>query len=160
MTRCENLGDAVSATTLPLAERLFLWAIRTWSAHHDDVSVIWWCLDSAFTHERIHGALLPFDRVMSTIFDGLTRWPDIRCVRCATVGAQEIQLLQMFAQLQQHNEIGARAALQGWVLRPVARLACQQAAECIRLASNAGMKFCIAAGSSHSASVREALRCH
>lgn len=139
--KCEPSPGAVHVLTLPLPERLFLWAVRTWSAHHDDVSVIWWSLDSAFARERIHAALLPFDSFMSAVFDGLRHWPDIRCVRCATLGAQEIQLLDLLGHLQRQNELGARAALQDWVLRPAMRLACEHAAACARIAAEAGLKF-------------------
>lgn len=137
----ESSPGAVHVLTLPLPERLFLWAVRTWSAHHADVSVIWWSLDSAFARERIHAALLPFDSLMSAVFDGLRHWPDIRCVRCATLGTQEIQLLDMLGHLQRQNELGARAALHDWVLRPALRLACEHAAACARIAAEAGLKF-------------------
>lgn len=130
-----------TVANLPTMERLFLWAIRTWAAHHDDVSPVWWSLDRAFAQEGIHAALAPFDRMMAATFAGLKRWPDIRCVRCSQLGAEEALLLCLFAQLQQNNLFGARLLLQDWLLRTAARIAADSAEECVRIVSGAGLRF-------------------
>lgn len=138
---CES--DIIVAD-LPTVERFFLWAIRTWAAHHDDVSPIWWSLDRAFAQERIDAALIPFDRLMSALFAGLKRWPDIRCVRCPSLGTQEAQLLGAFAQLQQNNQIGARLALQDWLQPAAARAVCDYVGECTRALAAADLRFAAA----------------
>ena len=130
-----------NAGSLPRPERLFLWAIRSWSAHHADISAIWWGLDSAFSHEQIHPALASFDSMMTALFAGLKRWPDVRCVRCAYLGADERQLLNMLANLQHGNEVGARLALQQWVLRAAVTTVCEHAGACIQIALAAGLRF-------------------
>lgn len=140
MSRPQHLTE-ILVPNLPTAERLFLWAVRTWAAHHDDVSPIWWSLDRAFAQEDIHAALAPFDRMMSAVFSGLKRWPDIRCARCLNLGQQEAQLLSAFAHLQQNNEVGARLALQDWLIRSAARVVCESAQQCTRIASAAGLRF-------------------
>ena len=127
--------------SMPLVERMFLWAIRTWSASHADLTAVWWSLDRAFAHEGMHAALPPFHQLMSTLFAGLQRWPDIRCVACAHVGRDEANLLRTLAALQDGNELGARAILNDLVLRSAARLACAHATECVRIVRAAGLHF-------------------
>lgn len=85
---------------LPPTERLLLWAIRAWSAHHVDISGIWWSLDRAFSQAGIRTALDPFDSMMCMIFGGLRHWPDIRCVRCPRLGKDELNLLAVIGHLQ------------------------------------------------------------
>lgn len=138
---CPQYLSEVLVPNLPTTERLFLWAIRTWAAHHDDVSPIWWSLDRAFAQEDIHAALTPFDRMMSAAFAGLKRWPDIRCVHCLNLGQEEAHLLHAFAHLQQNNEVGARLALQDWLMRSATRVVCEFAQHCVRAASAGGLRF-------------------
>jgi hypothetical protein len=123
---------------LPFADRFFVWAIRAWAAHHVDITEIWWGLDRGFTQERMPQALIPFDRTMTVIFAGLTRWPDIRCVRCAYLGADEARLLDSFAALQRGDEAVARSALRSWVNASGVRQACKSGLECVRIAAAAG----------------------
>ena len=132
---------ATGVIHLPVTERLFLWAIRAWSAHHSDVTSIWWSLDRAFAQEGMHSALPPFHQLMSALFVGLKRWPDIRCVRCPHLGSDEARLLSVLAYLQQDNEVGARRALRDWVLRSAAREMCEHAAQCAAIAAAAGFRF-------------------
>lgn len=128
-------------TDLPVTERLFLWAIRAWSAHHCDVTPIWWSLDRAFAQQDMHGALPRFHEFMSALFAGLKRWPDIRCVRCPQLGGDEARLLDVLAHLQQDNELSARRALRDWVLRSAVREMCEHAAACVAIAAAAGRQF-------------------
>lgn len=132
---------ATGVIQLPVTERLFLWAIRAWSAHHSDVTPIWWSLDRAFAQEGMHSALPPFHQLMSVLFAGLKRWPDIRCVRCPHLGSDEERLLSVLACLQHDNEVGARGALRDWVLRSAAREMCEHAATCAAIAATAGLRF-------------------
>jgi hypothetical protein len=134
-------GLTRSVANLPAPERLFLWAVRAWSAYHTDLPLVWWTLDRAFTQEKIHAALPPFHELMSALFAGLKRWPDIRCVRCLHLGTDEACLLSVFAYLQSDDERGARNALQTWVLRSAVRVVCEQASECIAIAAAAGLHF-------------------
>jgi hypothetical protein len=132
---------ATGVIHLPVTERLFLWAIRAWSAHHSDVTPIWWSLDRAFAQEGMHSALPPFHQLMSALFVGLKRWPDIRCVRCPHLGSDEARLLSVLAHLQHNNEVGARRALRDWVLRSAAREMCEHAMQCAAIAAAAGFRF-------------------
>lgn len=132
---------ATGVIHLPVTERLFLWAIRAWSAHHSDVTPIWWSLDRAFAQEGMHCALPPFHQLMSALFAGLKRWPDIRCVRCPHLGSDEERLLSVLACLQHDDEVGARRALRDWVLRSAAREMCEHAAQCAAIAAAAGLRF-------------------
>lgn len=134
-------GAVIAVAELPLAERFFLWAIRAWSAHHTDLSTIWWSLDHAFAQERMPAALAPFDQAMSALFAGLKRWPDIRCVACPRLGVDERQLLNAFAHLQQGNGVVARCALRTCVLDSAARIVVRHAQRCADLASGAGLQF-------------------
>jgi hypothetical protein len=136
-----DLHAATGVIDLPVTERLFLWAIRAWSAHHSDLTPIWWSLDRAFAQEGIHPALPPFHQSMSALFAGLKRWPDIRCVRCPHLGADEERLLRVFACLQHDDEVGARRALRDWVLRSCVRELCGHAAECAAIVTAAGLRF-------------------
>lgn len=126
---------------MPPLERMFLWAIRAWSASHADLTTVWWSLDRAFAQEGMHAALPPFHQLMSTLFAGLKRWPDIRCVACAHVGRDEASLLRVLTSLQDGNELSARAILNDLVVRSAARLACARASECIQIMRTAGLHF-------------------
>ena len=141
MNSLHESGCAMGVGTLAAPERLLLWAMRAWSAYHSDLTAVWWSLDRAFTQEGIHSALPSFHHVMSALFAGLKRWPDIRCVQCPRLGADEARLLSVFARLQHDNEVGARHALQGWVVRSAARVMCERAVECVGIASSAGLRF-------------------
>lgn len=132
---------AVCVTALPATERFFLWAIRAWSAHHTDLSTIWWSLDHAFAQQKILDALASFDLLMSSLFAGLKRWPDIRCVACPRLGADEQQLLRALSHLQRDNVVAARAALQVCALASAARVMSLHAQRCARIASLAGLRF-------------------
>lgn len=132
---------AIDLALLPTAERLFLWATRAWSAYHSDLTAVWWSLDRAFRQEQIHLALPIFHQLMSSLFDGLRRWPDIRCVACSRVGLHEARLLMMYMHLQRGNEVAARSALQDWVVRSAARSVCEHARQCTVIASTAGLSF-------------------
>lgn len=134
-------GAVIAVAELPYAERFFLWAIRAWSAHHTDLSAIWWSLDHAFAQEKLPTALAPFDQAMSAVFAGLKRWPDIRCVACPRLGVDERQLLNAFAHLQHGNAAVARVALQTCVLGAAARVVACHAQRCVDSASVAGMQF-------------------
>lgn len=120
---------------LPPKECFFLWAIRAWASAHTDISEVWSSLDRGFTREHVPDALEPFDRMMSAVFAGLTRWPDIRCVRCPYVGAEEARLLAVLAALRYGDEITARAALHGWIRPAAARKICKDGRVCMEIAA-------------------------
>jgi hypothetical protein len=136
--------DWIGVANLPLPERVLLWAIRAWSAYHCDLTAIWSHLDRAFNDQGMGGALAPFDRMMSALFGGLKRWPDVRCVRCPHLGADEACLLRTLAYLQREETAAARRALHGWVIRPAVRTVCIHGAELADLASAAGWRFATA----------------
>jgi hypothetical protein len=141
MNAISSEGAVVAVAELPRAERFFLWAMRAWSAHHTDLSAIWWSLDQAFTHERIPQALAPFDQAMATVFTGLKRWPDIRCVACPRLGSDERHLQHAFAHLQHGNAAVALSALQCCVLGSAARVVLRHAGKCVDLAYEVGLQF-------------------
>jgi hypothetical protein len=141
MSSMDEQPTASLVVRMPPAERLFLWAIRTWSASHVDLTVVWWSLDRCFSHEGMPAALPPFHEFMSTIFAGLKQWPDIRCVACPHLGRDEERLLHVLGHLQHGNEVGARAALNELTLRSAGRVACRHAAECVEIVSAAGLRF-------------------
>jgi hypothetical protein len=124
---------------LPPTERFFLWAIRAWASAHTDITEVWSSLDRGFTREHIPNALEPFDRMMSAVFAGLARWPDIRCVRCPYVGAEEAHLLAALAALRRGNEITARAALHDWIRPAAARQVCKDGRVCMKIAAACGV---------------------
>lgn len=126
---------------MPLPERLFLWAMRAWSASHNDLTAVWWSLDRAFSQERIPAALPPFHQLMSTLFAGFKQWPDICCVVCPQLGRDEARLLRVLTYLQHGNDVGARGVLNELVLRSAARVAYRYAAECVDIVSAAGLQF-------------------
>lgn len=121
------------ASHLPFAERLLLWAVRAWSAHHSDLSGVWWSLDRAFTDARIRPALEPFHSMMSTLYTGLIRWPDIRCVGCPQLGEDEARLLMVVARLQQNQRSWAYSALRGLTAPSATRKTCDAAVEMVRV---------------------------
>lgn len=126
---------------MPSPERLFLWATRAWAASHTDLTAVWWSLDRAFSQEGMSGALPPFHQLMSTLFSGLKRWPDIRCVACPHLGRDEARLLRVLSHLQQGNEVGARALMGELVMRSSIRVACRHAVDCVAIVSAAGRQF-------------------
>ncbi len=128
---------------LPHTERLFLWAIRVWSAYHDDVRAIWRTLDQTFTEARITGALQPFDVMMGTIFIGLHRWPDIRCARCPRLGQDEVRLIDALRMLQQDDHEGAITLLRMLAAPAAARKACAAAAQVLTEMNRSGLRFSI-----------------
>ena len=126
---------------LPLPERLFLWAMRAWSASHNDLTAVWWSLDRAFSQERIPAVLPPFHQLMSTLFAGFKRWPDICCVACPHLGRDEARLLHLLTYLQHGNNAGARAVLNELFVWSAARVAYRCAADCVEIVSAAGLRF-------------------
>jgi hypothetical protein len=120
-------------------ERFFLWAIRAWASAHTDITEMWPSLDRGFTREHIADALEPFDRMMSAVFAGLARWPDIRCVRCPYLGAEEARLLTTLAALRCRDDIAARAALHDWIRPAAARRICKHGRVCMEIAAICGM---------------------
>lgn len=134
-------GAIVPVADLPRAERFFLWAIRAWSAHHTDLSAIWWSLDQAFGREQMPAALAPFDQAMTAVFAGLKRWPDIRCVACPRLGVDERQLLNAFSHVQHGNGAVARLALQACVVSSAARVIVRRLQHCADAASQVGLLF-------------------
>lgn len=133
--------DELGVVALPVTERLFLWAIRAWSAYHSDLTAVWWSLDRAFKQEGIAPALPHFHRLMSDLFVGFKRWPDIRCVGCPRLGKDEARLLAAFARLQTRDLAGARSELQELALRSTARAVCEGAQQCVLIANSAGVHF-------------------
>jgi len=144
MQACEPVGQFVVA--LPRPERLFLWAIRAWSASHTDLTTVWWSLDRAFTQEGVHAALAPFHELMAALFAGLKRWPEIHCVASPYLGRDEVRLLSAFTHLQDGNELGMQAALGDWVQRAAIREMRQHAADCVTIAVLARMRFTFVQG--------------
>ena len=134
-------SDAIGVDHLPLAERVLLWAIRSWSAYHCDLTAIRSSLDRVFAEAGMAGAAPSFDRMMSALFAGLRRWPDVRCVRCPRLGADELRLLNACGHLQRGEDVSARRALHDWVVRPAVRIACEHAAQFVEFASVAGLQF-------------------
>jgi len=134
-------SDAIGVDNLPLPERVLLWAIRSWSAYHCDLTAIRSSLERVFTEAGMSGASPSFDRMMTALFAGLRRWPDVRCVRCPRLGADESRLLGACGHLQRGEEGSARRLLHEWVVRPAVRTACEHAAEFVGFASAAGLQF-------------------
>lgn len=139
MQSCESCGQLV--VSLPRPERLFLWAIRAWSASHTDLTAVWWSLDRAFTQEGVQSALAPFHELMSALFAGLKRWPEIHCVASPYLGHDEMRLLSSFTHLQSGNELGMQAALGDWVQRAAIRKIRRHVAECVTITALARMRF-------------------
>lgn len=123
------------------AQRMLVWAVRAWSAHHADLTSIWWSIDQAFTRQGLRFALPVFHDMMDALFSGLAVWPDIACVACPRLTRHEQRLLDLFAAHERSDEAGARRALQDWVLRSAARVVSQHAYQCVWIASAAGVRF-------------------
>lgn len=140
-----NVANRVTAdvgvANLPTTERFFLWAIRAWSAHHNDLSPIWWSLERAFACEDISPALPHFHSLMRELFAGLARWPDIRCVACPRLGDDEAHLLCMFAYVQTQNISAARLELSELALRSRVRAVCTHAEQCLQSATRKMLRF-------------------
>ena len=134
-------SDAIGVDHLPLPERVLLWAIRSWSAYHCDLTAIRSSLDRVFAEAGMAGAAPSFDRMMAALFAGLRRWPDVRCVRCPRLGDDEARLLNACGHLQRGEEGPARRALHAWVVRPAVKVACEHGAQFAEFASAAGLQF-------------------
>jgi hypothetical protein len=93
--------DTGTVLDLPWLERLLLWSIRVWAAYHDEPAAVRWCLERAFNDAGMYPALLPFEKMMRSVFADWQCWPDIRCVRCLQLGKGERELLALFADLEQ-----------------------------------------------------------
>jgi len=126
---------------LPDAQRMLVWAVRAWSAHHTDLTGIWWSIDQAFTRQGLRFALPVFHDMMDALFTGLAVWPEIACVSCPRLTRHERCLLELFAAHERGDEAGARRALKDWVLRSAARVVSQHAYQCVWIASAAGVRF-------------------
>lgn len=131
-------GDSIVPHLSP-PDRLLLWAIRAWSAHHMDITGIWWALDRAFSQTGIRDALDPFDSMMCMVFGALRRWPDIRCVRCPRAGEDELRLLAIIAALQTDRRSEGLELLRDLVAPAAARKTCDYAAAVARTLQAAGL---------------------
>jgi hypothetical protein len=98
-------APAVQSSVLDMAgvDRLLLWAIRTWSAYHDEPAAVHSSLERAFVEAGLQSGLQPFEQLMRRLFLGWKRWPDIRCVRCLRLGRDEGDLLRLLYLLQQEQ---------------------------------------------------------
>lgn len=134
-------SSMLGVPNLEASERFLLWAVRTWSAHHMDLRDVWLNLDVAFAQAGIRAALSPFDRMMNVLFRGLQRWPDIRCVRCPQLGADETRMLAALSDLQRHDLESARLRLTQFATRTAARVACEFATVVVEVATHAGLQF-------------------
>lgn len=127
----------VSVLELPWLERTLLWLIRTWAAYHDAPQTVWWHLERVFTEAGIRPALEPFAQLMASLFAGLKRSPDIRCVRCLRLGKGEL-LATLAADAQQQN-LALRFAN---LLSPTAaRSAAAAVAEMMHIIKSAGLRL-------------------
>ena len=131
----------IGVANLPMTERLFLWAIRAWSAHHNDLSPVWWSLERAFACEDVSPALPHFHALMNELFAGLVRWPDIRCVACPRLGNDEARLLCMFAYTQEQHISAAQRELNDLVLRPRVRMVSAHAEKCLESIAHTALRF-------------------
>lgn len=96
--------DSGTVLDLPWLERLLLWSIRVWAAYHDEPAAVRWCLERAFNDAGMYPALIPFEKMMRSVFADWQCWPDIRCVRCLRLGKGERELLALLADLEQGRE--------------------------------------------------------
>jgi hypothetical protein len=132
-----------AVTTLDTPHRFWLWAIRAWASSYSDLTYVWWSLDRAFTNEGVHAALCPFHEMMTELFAEVRRWPAIYCVLCPRMSHDEARLLNVFAQLQCGDALGARRSLRHWLPRAIAHVVCRHAEHCAAIASFAGQKLIV-----------------
>lgn len=153
-----NCASDTSALELQPLQRLLLWAIRTWSAYHDDPTAVWWSLDRAFSEAGIRPALAPFGQMMSALCAGWKRWPSIACVRCPRVSADERELLLLLDQLcesvtRRRTQRAARQRLRQMVIEPSADVACAAAIELVTVIVGAGLDIVVSNQVKNSAEV-------
>jgi hypothetical protein len=158
-------GNAVLPSTvlqLPALERALLWSIRTWAAYYDAPQSVWWPLERVFAEAGIRPALEPFAQLMSALFAGLKRCPDIRCVRCPRMGRDESELLAILAVALHESPAALSVRLRHLMLPAAARTATGVVREMMRVVANAGLHLqqehndIAARQSSHSTTVRTA----
>lgn len=135
----ENVPTQGSVLDLPWLERTLLWSIRSWAAYHDAPHSILGYLECVFIDAGFRPALEPFTQMMATIFAGLKRCPDIRCVRCLRLGRDERALLEVLSEATQHETQCTAQRLQFLVLHSQAQQAALAAHELMRHINNVGL---------------------
>ncbi len=130
-----------SVLELPWLERILLWSIRTWAAYHDEPQAVRGHLERAFTEAGICPALESFAQLMSSLFIGLKRCPDIRCVRCLRLGKDECELLLVLAMAMQEPQATIVLRLSRLMLPAAARSGADAALEMMRVINNAGLRM-------------------
>lgn len=127
-----------SVLELPWLERTLLWAIRSWAAYHDAPQPVWTALEQVFSEVGMHPALEPFGRMMTGVFAGLKRWPDIRCVRCLRLGKDEYELLFVLTGAVHAQQSSIEPYFKRLLLPAAARVATAAALEVVSFIHNAG----------------------
>jgi hypothetical protein len=133
------------AIALDTPHRFWLWAIRTWSSSHSDLTTVWWSLDRAFTNERIPAALPQFHNMMNCMFSNVRHWPQVNCVLCPRVCCDESRLLNVLAHLQLNDHFNAQRLLRHWLPSMIAGTVSIHAQRCASIAFDAGQTLTVLA---------------
>lgn len=135
----ESASTQISVLDLPWLERTLLWSIRSWAAYHDAPHSILGYLECVFVDAGFRPALEPFAQMMASIFAGLKRCPDIRCVRCLRLGRDERALLAVLGEATQRTTQHTAQHLQFLLMHSHAQQAALAAHELMRYISKAGL---------------------
>ena len=109
---------------LGTAELFVVSSLRLWVLPHRDPTGIHPDWRRGFVAAGIEETGAPdFDRLFTTIATAARRSLDVRCLRCARLGADEGLLLQLLSLLQRDRVAAASPIIADWLLLAAARMA-------------------------------------
>ena len=116
---------------IPRAERVLLWAVRTWVIGRSQGVALDSEIDTALARIHAHGAAGPHLDLMAALEDGATRKLSVECVCCRHATPDEQRIVDVVAMFQQGRDFEATRLLRGFVTPPGSLVA---RASAIRLA--------------------------
>lgn len=137
----DNPYRALTLDRIAFAEQFLLWAVRRWIAQFKRGQADLSELRHAFRLARAPDALSALDELLGTLATGAQRPLDMRCVKCRSIGADEVLLLSAVAALQAGDPEPCQAILQDWLAPAAARAALRPAMVFAVLLREAGLRL-------------------
>ena len=96
----QSLAHRACVWELPFAEKLMLWAVRTWARGFQLETSSETVLFEAFSRVQASRAANLLDAIMVAMVDGRSRTIEINCPCCTGIGDDERVILDVFARCQ------------------------------------------------------------
>jgi hypothetical protein len=137
--RGDEVTNELPVHALTTGEALLVWGIRHWvaclKARTDPIPL----MQAGFGSGRVQAAVAPLEALLLLTLDTATTPRDVRCIRCATVGDGERDLLAVVAFAQADRPLDAVTRLGEWLPPASARIGNGFVAEIARILRHRGL---------------------